>query len=356
LTNIKNKKKVIMPTRQKRRKLEMINDGQRKSIAFPEQETLKSLQNGRTIIELTEHGSIAKIADSKSGHCYFEATKSIARLFHLIVPTPTWSSRSAAAHEAGQPVIIGKSDETIYRYENLKINGQSARIKVEVSFKLPQGADEILMTMKIVNEGKEAITGAIFPWLNGWKSPGNPALDKVILGPGCAPIDPASLSSDWRIAWANNFQEESSADYPVYTHVPWLDFSGEQGGISCINYQRNPRHCYAGVKNMAGFNPDTCVPGIFWGFYAYVPPGEEWESPCVGISVHEGDWHQTADRYRMWADKWLVPASSNRKFRESIGSLHVYFTGFDGTPFRSAGDLPEIASVARGYGVREFCV
>lgn len=336
----------------------VINSGSTTSVknAKVERGILQPLQNGRTIIELTEHGAVARVTDSKSGHSYFEANQSIARLFHLIVPTPVWSSRSATAHEAEKPVIIEKPDETILRYENLKINGLFANIKVDVSFKLPLGTDEILMTMKVFNHGKEAITGATFPWINGWKSPGNPASDKVILGPGYAPIDPASLSSGWKLAWANNFGEETGVDYPVLAHLPWIDFSGERGGISCINYQQNPRHCYAGVKNMAGFNPETCIPGIFWGFYAFVPPGDEWESPCVGISVHDGDWHQTADRYRIWAGKSLAPTNSNRKFRESIGSAHVQFTGFDGTPFHSAVDLPEIAGVARRYGVNEFCV
>lgn len=316
----------------------------------------KTLKNGRTIIELSEHGAIVRVTDSKSGHRYFKADPSIARLFHLIVPIPTWTSRSAAAHEAEQPVIKDKPDEIIYRYENLKINGQTVGIKVDVSFQMPKDTDEVLMTMNVFNGGKETITGAIFPWLNGWKSPGKRSLDRVILGPGRSPLDPASLSSDWRIAWANNFQEESSADYPASANMPWIDFSGELGGVSCVNYQRNPRHCYAGIKNMAGFNPETCIPGIFWGFYAHVPPGQEWDSPCVGISVHDGDWHQTADRYRIWADKSLVPVPLNRKLRKSIGSLHTYFTGFDGTPYNSAVDLPEIASVARGYGVKEFCV
>lgn len=320
------------------------------------QSNVKTIQNGRTIIELTGHGAIARVADSKSGHSYFEANQSTASLFQLIVPTPLWSSRSAVAHEAEIPVIIEMPDQTVLRYENLKINGQVVGIQVDVSFTRPRGTDEILMAMKLVNNGKEVITGAVFPWINGWQSPGNPASDKVILGPGYPPIDPASLSSDFKLAWANHFGEETGVDYPVLAHLPWIDFSGEQGGVSCINYQREPRQCYAGVKNMAGFNSETCVPGIFWGLYAYVPQGEEWESPCVGISVHDGGWHQTADRYRLWAGKSLAPSIFNRKFRESIGSSHVLFTGFDGTPFHSAVDLPEIAAVARMNGVHEFCV
>ena len=108
-------------------------------------------------------------------------------------------------------------------------------------------------------------------------------------------------------------------------------------------------------KNMAGFNPENCVPSIFWGFYPYVTPGMQWQSPEIGISVHDGDWHETADRYQTWAEQWFVPASQ-RKIREAIGSSHVIFSGFDGTSFNSLEKIPEAAAAARKCGIDEFCV
>ncbi|MBI4474209.1 MAG: hypothetical protein HY646_16175 [Acidobacteria bacterium] len=53
---------------------------------------------------------------------------------------------------------------------------------------------------------------------------------------------------------------------------------------------------------------------------------------------------------------WFNPAASKREFRESIGSEHVFFHYFDGTPCRSYESLPDIAAHGREYGVRELCV
>lgn len=312
------------------------------------------LRNGRTRVTLDKHGSIQGIIDVKTGHAYFDAIADDRRLFHLIVPAATWSSRPTSSHESAPPVLVKNDNGCILRYPNLKVCGKETGIKAEVKFSFPAGTDEIQFSLKLRNEGKETITGAIFPWLNGWKSPGEPSLDRIMLGP-TKDVVPASLPK-WMLAWGNGtFAQQETVKYPDSMMVPWIDISGEKGGVSCINYQRKPRMCFAAVKNMAGHEPGYRL-GVLWGFYAYVPPGHEWESPVLGISVHDGDWHRTADRYREWMNTWFTPAISSRVFRESLGSQHVLFTCFDGTPFRSYDTLPEVASVGRKYGVWELSV
>jgi len=312
------------------------------------------LRNGRTRVTLDKHGSIQGIIDIKTGHAYFDAIDDDRRLFHLVVSAETWSSRPASSHESAPPVPVKDDNGCVLQYPNLKVCGKETGINAEVRFSFPAGTDEIQFSLKLRNEGKETITGAIFPWLNGWKSPGDSSLDRIMLGP-VQDVAPASLPK-WTMAWGNGtFAQQETVKYPDSVMVPWIDISGEKGGVSCINYQRKPRMCFAAVKNMAGHDPGH-RPGVLWGFYAYVPPGHEWESPVLGISVHDGDWHRTADRYREWMNTWFTPAVSSRGFRESIGAQHVFFTYFDGTPFRSYDTLPEVAAVGRKYGVRELCV
>ena len=53
---------------------------------------------------------------------------------------------------------------------------------------------------------------------------------------------------------------------------------------------------------------------------------------------------------------WFIPAPSKPEFRESIGSEHVFFSYFDGTPVRPYESLPAIAAAGRKYEVRELCV
>ncbi len=309
----------------------------------------------RTVIEWTRNG-IARVVDRSTGHTYFEAVANAAIGFHITVPTPTWSSRAATSADAETFDEAEHPDGATFRYADFKVGGERIDLQADVSVRIAPDADEIRLRLTIINRESEAVAGVCFPWLNGWASPGDPARDRVLLGPGVAPFNPASLASDWRIAWANGFGEETAADFPTRTHVPWMDISGERGGLSFINYQHLPRQCYSAAKNLAGFNGATCLPSLFWGFHAYIPPGREWDSPEIGIAVHDGDWHQTADRYRTWVGSTIPSAPPNRRLRESIGSLHVWFEGFDGSPHNAVTDLPRIAAAARDFGVRELCV
>ncbi|MCF7837382.1 MAG: hypothetical protein K9N49_02020 [Candidatus Marinimicrobia bacterium] len=309
----------------------------------------------QSAIEFTRDG-ISRLGDPASKRTYFEAGADSAKWFHLIVPTPTWSSRAVTPAEAGTFELSEQADGKILRYADFTVAGQQVALQVDVFVTAPAGADEIRLKLSVVNRGCEAVTGACFPWLVGWQSPGDPARDRVLLGPGAAPVAPAALSADWRIAWANGFGEEREGNFPVQTHVPWLDISGEKGGVSFINYQSHPRQCYSAIKNLAGFQGAACTPALFWGFYAYIPAGQEWTSPEIGIATHNGDWHRTADRYRAWAETRIPPAPVNRRLRESIGSLHVWFEGFDGSQHNAVADLPRIAAEARNCGVHELCV
>ena len=311
------------------------------------------ITNGRTSIAFGTSGAVARVMDAESGYVYFDAPGADQRLFHLVVPSPTWSSRFIAGHghEQAAPLITENRESTILRYANLEVEGKPSGISAEVILNMPEGTDEIRMSLQLTNRGDETVNTAIFPWVNGWQDPDDS--DQIVLGPAFKKL--LSELSHWCPAWGNDtLRHELTADYPTFASVPWADISGKDGGVSFVNYQRQARQFFVAAKNMPGHAPQRCA-GLLWGFYAYVPPGCQWESPLIGISVHDGDWHQTADRYRQWADSWLAPASS-RALRESIGSEHVFFNSFDGTPFHSYEEMPQIAATGRRHGVRELCV
>jgi len=316
----------------------------------------KYIKNGRTTVEINRHGAVTGISDSKSGYTYFASGKSAGSLFHILIPVPTWSSRAILPSLSKAPEIIDDAESCLLIYDNMQLNKKPTGIRAELRMVFPPGSDEILVTLRLSNNGRETVAGVVFPWIKGWRSPGNRAYDRIMLGPSYGKVNMDSLPG-WTPAWGNGTYAQNSigASYPQALIVPWIDFSGERGGVSCINYQEEPRNHYASIiKDMA---PDTeGYPGFLWGFYAYVPPGSNWESPAMGISVHDGDWHRTADRYRKWMDCRIIPAKSSKKFRESIGSQHVFFNYFDGTPVRPYKTLPQIASTGRKYGVRELCV
>jgi len=316
----------------------------------------KRIINDRTCIEINRYGAVTGISDTKSGHVYFDAAESSQNLFVVLLSAPTWASRMIVPSCCPPPEISGNAEGYILVYNNMQTGEVLTGIKVEIRIGLPPESGEILISLRLSNNGNETVAGVIFPWIHGWKSYGNPALDSIMLGP-CGKVDTASLPR-WTPAWGNGTyaQNSISSSYPEALMVPWIDFSGERGGVSCINYQQEPRNYYAAVIRDITVQDTDRPLGLLSGFYAYAPPGNNWESPATGISVHDGDWHQTADRYRKWMNNRIIPAEAQNKFRESIGSQHVFFSYFDGTPVRPYTALPEIAATGREYGVNELCV
>ena len=63
------------------------------------------LTAGRTELVLDEHGSIIRVGDAETGRTYFEPIEADRRGFQLVVPSPTWASRSIVSNECAAPVI-----------------------------------------------------------------------------------------------------------------------------------------------------------------------------------------------------------------------------------------------------------
>lgn len=315
---------------------------------FPDKWQIRS---GRTGLEINQYGSVVSIMDLKDGYVYFNSGVDGGNLFHILIPTQKWSSRAIIPSLSPPPEISKSKEGFLLIYNNLQIDKKPAGIKIKVRIVSSHRKDEIAMKLYLSNYGRERVTGVSFPWIRGWMSGGD-----IMLGP-CGKLDLSSLPG-WTPAWGNGTSAQNSikSSYPEALMVPWVDFSCEKGGVSCINYQEEPRNCYASIIKESQPDHSAGLLGFLWGFYAYVPPGSEWESPEIGISVHNGDWHRTADRYREWMDGKLTPTKSSVDFRESIGSQHVFFSYFDGTPVRPYEELPEVAAVGRKYGLKELCV
>jgi hypothetical protein len=313
------------------------------------------INNGRTKIDFYSNGNIAKVYDGVTADTYFAAPEFFSQSFHVVIPSATQSARAFTAAGAQPPRVIQTTDEIYFQYSKIAADSTSFNIDVNVSYKKSNNPDEIIATMKVVNNSNDIITGIIFPWLNGWRNPADKSVTKALLGPHFE-LNPETLANNWQIAWAKNFREEMTADYPVNMALPWIDISNGQGGISLLNYQKEPLHCYATMKNQRDFKTgENCV-GVFFGFYAYVRPGEEWQSPDIGIALHSGDYHCTADRYRNWMNNWLKVTKNTNEFKSSIGSLHTYLRSFDGTEHHTIEEIPKMAASARNCGISEFCI
>jgi hypothetical protein len=109
--------------------------------------------------------------------------------------------------------------------------------------------------------------------------------------------------------------------YGGFASMMWMDIYDESAGLYIASYDReliltaleSTPDCYRGTMSL-GMRK-----------YAYVPVGHSWRSSPFVIGVHQGDWHWAADRYREWAESWMVKPNIPEKLKWSDGWYGVHF-------------------------------
>lgn len=314
------------------------------------------IENGRTSVTLDDMtGSVIRVADRRSKRVHLDARAGgvdDGRLFRLVIPSPAWRSRHTNSHTS-EPTVMRAAGSGRFHFRNLLVEGETTSVHAEVHVEAPADTDDVRFAITIENKGRMPVTEVRFPWLGGWTGLGGPGKDTMILGANTE-FDPYAFPLKTGTTYAR-IHQRALFTYPIDLYAPWFDVSGPGGGLSCINYMTTPVNSMVAIENMAGYAPGHRL-SFSWAYAVHIRSGERWTSPVVALSVHEGDWRETADRYRQWVDTWLRPAPGPRAARVSVGYQNVFFRGFDGTPFRSLDSLRSVAEDGRKYGVDQLVV
>jgi len=316
------------------------------------------LISGRLLLVIDKaSGSIVRIEDRKTGLVHLDAlregNRGYGRLLHLIVPSGIWVSRMAETHLAPSPKIQRDGDGVTIVYPDLPARGQKTGIEVRVRIKLVPESDEARFTLQLENRGECPITEVVFPIIGGWTGVGGRGKDRMVAGASYE-FDPHGFPINKGIP-ISRFRQRQLSMYAVSMYTPWFDLSGPAGGISYINYMTTPLVGGLYCENLAGYKPGLHL-AFGWAFQPLIEPQTTWMSPPIGISVHGGDWHDTADKFNKWVEKWFKPAPTSRATRLSIGYQNVIFRGFDGMPVRGLETIPDVARDGRKYGVNHLAI
>ncbi len=318
-----------------------------------------TVQRGRTKIYIDPRtGSVGRIVDTATGQTLLDAFaegRSDGRLFRIITPRPMWWGRPADSHQQPPPEIQRCGDALLIRYRNLLAGGEETGINAEVRVEPSNAADELLFSLRLENRGNNQVADVFFPWLGGLdfsKQRGQ------VLAIGAKLFwDPAQLPLPGGPPCDRYRQRGGAMRYSVELAAPWINIPLGKAGLSYINYMPEAQMGYLALENLAGYDyhgPRRLA--LAWVHTLKLSPGETWTSPPLGLSVHEGDWHETADRYRHWVTPRLRAAPGVMHNRAMIGFQNVVFRDFDGTRIHKLEDLPRVAAIARKYGVSHISV
>lgn len=317
------------------------------------------LENASLAAEFDQDSGVLLALRSRDGYDHLGSAEG-ANLFRLIAPSDRWDSRYAEARQ--QSCSLSRSEHGLHLdYHDVRgVDGATLPFTVRVDVRLPPESSELLLSASVTNEGGPPITEVWFPFIGAWTGFGGPGKDRITAAfTDAKEKDPHStiLSDDplahkltlWRI------RQRWALRYLRGTMVPWLDLSDGRRGLSLLNYMQEPEVGGFAVENIKGYSGGTALV-LAWFSNPEIEAGATWQSATFGIAVHQGDWHDTARRYRTWLNSWWQPPTPPERLRRTLAVQNVIFRSFDGEPLRPLEAIPRIARAGLRYGVEDLCV
>ncbi len=316
------------------------------------------ITHGRTRLVLDPRtAAVVRLEDARSGAVHLRSDLPVGRavgLFRVLAPSEDWWSRHGDADAQPPPDVEEGEGGVILRYPDLvAADGGALGVSANLRIRPSPRADELLIDLSMHNSGDTTLNEVRCPWVSGWQGMGASGEDRVVLGARHV-LDPHGLPRSAGAPYARK-RQRLWFGYPVLLFAPWVDISGPAGGMSLVNYMREPENGGVTLENLAGYGPGMNL-ALGWAHLIALRPGESWTLPPMGLALHDGDWHDTADRYSAWFDEQHPPDRSRPHLRAMIGFQNVFFRGFDGTPIRPLEDLPRLAAIGRSHGVDHLCV
>jgi len=318
------------------------------------------LENELLRIELnSESGDILRLYNKRTSKEYIVA-RQWARAFRLNVPLPNrvtgfnadYSANAFDSWKQTQCEITRESaagSQTVrVHYPALESEAGIFPIEVSFSIRLPNGSDQAILQLELVNHAPHQVKEVFFPWISGVGSIEGVQADTFV-----APNIVVSAADLRKNYYENGNWEEypyllGNPGWPSPGHLsmPWMNYGGREEGLYLASLSHDcTRHMLMIQDFGAAGHP---IFGFAWAFPSYSAPGDSWRSPEIVLSLHSGDWHVAADTYRASLDGWYQKPDTHREFKRAIGSFNSFFTQRD---FMQIADLAEDI---RKYGLQHL--
>ncbi len=304
-------------------------------------------------------GDIIGLRNKRSGREYIAATE-WTKVFRLNVPLPGRITGLNADYSANAFDSWQQSNCAITRGRDAK--GQSLRISYPAlkseagtfpigmiyTIRLDDGSDEAKLQLQIENRSEHTIREVFFPWISGVGEVENHASGTFVA--------PSMIyrGADLR----NHFNAEANwEEYPFLLDtpkwpdgyslaMPWMHYGGESEGLYLASLVRTGIQHGLMIQDYGAV--DHPILSFAWAFESYIGPDKTWRSPELVVSLHQGDWHAAADKYRASLEGWYQKADTPLEFRRALGTFNSFFTQ------RDFMQIAELAEDIRKYGIQHL--
>ena len=311
------------------------------------------LDNGIVRFEFDEcTGSLAQISDLRSGRTYLDDPRG-NRLVKLIVPAEEHNSRPLYSHEAGRPAVTKTGNTLAIAFPEMRYRGRKTGVLITVKARLPEGSPEAFFSIAMNNRSPYRVHEMWFPWIGGRRCAADTKdIVTTTKGRGYNPYQSMKRGAEETHTFGRHTRRRGGDGM---CRLPMADLSDGQGGISYIKYEKRPSPHIFVLEDVSDGCEESALT-MAWATGVFVEPGATWTSCEFGVGVHQGDWHETAERLRRWVEGWWCPCDTPREVREKIGLLHVQMHGFSGEPYHEFSEMPAFARDSMKYGVNDLMI
>lgn len=301
-------------------------------------------------------GDIVSLRNKRSGREYIASTE-WAKTFRLNAPVPGRITGFNADYSANAFDSWRQSDCAIkrarnaarqiltVRYPELRSEAGTFSIAFEYTITLEDGANEARLQAQVENSSQLEVREVFFPWISGMGEVEDLATDTFVA--------PSMIyrGADLR----HHFNAEANwEEYPFLLDapqwpdgyslaMPWMNYGGVAEGFYFASLARTGVQHRLMIQDYGAEHQPLL--SFAWAFESYIAPGGRWRSPELVVSLHEGDWHAAADRYRASLEGWYRKPDTPPAFRRAIGTFNSFFTE------RDFMQISELAEDIRNYGL-----
>jgi hypothetical protein len=306
----------------------------------------------------SKSGDITGLYNKRTGKEYI-AAKQWARAFRLNVPYPKYVTGYNADYSANsldswlQTNCVITSDRSpgsqILRVQYPTLESPAGKFEIDVSYSihLPDNSDEAFFQLEVANHSPYRVKEVFFPWISGVGAVEDTRTDTFVTSEAIRRI------ADLRIQQGANWEEypfllDSPVwpDGPYSLSMPWINFGGRREGLYLASLTREGTVHMLMLQNF-GDEKDPIL-AIAWAFAPYVEPGRSWRSPEIVLSLHPGDWHAAADKYRTSLGGWHQKVDTPPDFKKPFASFNSFFTS------QNFDQITDLAEDIRKYGLRDL--
>jgi len=311
------------------------------------------------------HGTVVSLKNKVTGTEYIN-NKYLVSNFRIIYPLPIPDIRDYEIR--GEEQIVSSIDEErtsdggisiIVNYNSLNSDRGVIDLYVSYTITVFPLSDDTIWEITVTNNDKYTVREVWFPYLSGIGKLG--PNDFVVLPHQAGDIieDPfntfpsiedAKRFPAWESFGSNMCKLKYRIHYPAPASMQWLDYSTKDEGLYFASYDNSL--AFTGIQFEKVISEDKGdALATFFVKYPFAKSGEKWGSPKFALSLHCGDWHVGADKYRQWARSWMRKNIPPKWISNTHGFFLHVLKQQDGRIFDDYEDLPIIYEKASNMGI-----